>query len=441
MDAKALVQEAFLAAFAQPGRNNVGVELEFPLLNKTGGPVDEPVAHGLLEYFLARGFHVEEYDGQGQPAFIKNAQGDELSFDNSYNNFEFALEKAPDLCTLHRRFVRLYTEAQAYLLPQGHTLCGLGANPNQSRIQAAPVPHPVYGMVRSFLSQFSGGNFHTYPAFPAYISSAQTHLDIALRDLPRALTLFAALDFVRALLFSNSLPFQGMAGYRDAVCVRDMLWEKSGFGSLADNVGKVEGRFATPEDITDALLHRSIFNRVRDGRYELFAPVSLQAYFSQDNPAGDIEYYLSFKNVEVTRRGTLEVRSDCTQPVRDAFAPAAFSLGLASELEEAEHILYGFLDTLPPALAASPHRNALLRDAVIYRWELPAAAGDVARLLCALVGLAERGLKRRGKGEEALLSPLFNRAETLTCPALTTRRMLERGIPWTEIIHEHAALA
>ena len=61
-------------------------------------------------------------------------------------------------------------------------------------------------MVDDFLKTY--GKDTKFPDFPAYLSSVQTHLDVDLQTLPTAYTYFAKLDFVRAILFSNSPDFE-----------------------------------------------------------------------------------------------------------------------------------------------------------------------------------------------------------------------------------------
>ncbi|MBO5021526.1 MAG: hypothetical protein J6D52_12745, partial [Clostridia bacterium] len=320
MDARKIVQKEFIAPFCKKGRKNIGVELEFPLLNLAKAPVDKKLALGLLEKMLSSGFRVAEYGADSNPAFIINDDGDVLSFDNSYNNFEFSMEKCENLYEMSQRFYKLYEGVQNYLLPLGYSLCGIGANPFHPHLTSSPVSFPVYSLIKEFLGSFSGGTYHSYTDFPAYLSSVQTHLDVPIDNLAKALTLFADLDFVRALLFSNSPAFPDSEGFENAVCFRDYLWEKSGFGSLQNNVGKVEGKFSSAKDIENLILSRSMFYRVRDSKYELVPETTVAKYFLRtDAKEEDINSYLSFQNVEITRRGTLEVRSDCAQPIKDAF--------------------------------------------------------------------------------------------------------------------------
>ena len=436
MDARAIVKKHFILPFAAEGRKNIGTELEFPLINLAKKPVEQKIALGLLEHLLCCGFHVDEYDADGKPAFLINHDGDCVSFDNSYNNFEFAMEKGPSLLAQSKRFSRLFCQVQDYLLPRGHLLCGMGTNPYYPYLDKSPVNYPVYGIIRQFLGQFRGGNYHNWPEFPAYLSSVQTHLDVPLALLPRSLTLFAALDFVRALLFSNSPSFTN--GFDDTVCFRDYLWEKSGFSSLHANIGKVEGSFQTEHDIENLMISRSLFYRIRNGTYELIKPVTLEEYFSHDNSREeDIHSYLSFQNVEITRRGTLEVRSDCQQPAGEGFCAPAFHLGLFCGIHDAETLLYNFFaQCLPKEIASHPHRNQILRDEVVYHYRIPAPAAEVQKLLCALVDLAHQKLVARGMGEEILLLPLHQRAQKLTCPAREQKKLAKHGVSMEEIIQK-----
>lgn len=438
--ARSIVREHFILPFAAENRKNIGTELEFPLVRLDKQPIVKKDALAILEHMLQCGFHTEEVDAEGQPAFIVNDDGDCLSFDNSYYNFEFSMEKGESLLLQKKRFDVLFHKVQSYLRPRGYLLCGMGTHPYYPYLEKASVSFPVYRVIQKFLSQFQGEGYHGMADFPAYLSSVQTHLDVSLALLPRAVSLFAAMDFVRALLFSNSPALGGMSGFEETVCFRDYLWEKSGFGSLNANVGKVEGTFRTERDLEDLILKRSMFYRERNGSCELIPPVTVEQYFEQaDSREEDIRFYLSFQNVEITRRGTLEIRSDCQQPVGEGFCPPAFHLGILQKLSEAEALLADFLEqALPKELSEHPHRNQILRDGVIYHYRVPAEEKALRSLLCGFTSLAQEGLKERGKGEEVLLRPLFQRAERITCPAKEQLHMRKHGVTQEEIVRAYA---
>ncbi len=328
MNARQLVEEHFIAPFYQKNRCYSGVELEFPLLATGPEPVSEALGLALLRFLQTQGFSVGETDIYGHGVFLVNEDGDCLSFDNAYQNFEFSMAKNVSLTAIAARFYRLYELVQSYLLPKGFTLTGLGTNPHQPQLKSCPVAYPIYMTLRRFLSDFSGGVYHEIPDFPAWLSSVQTHLDVTADRLPQAFTLFASLDFVRGLLFSNALPFEGLVGFSKTLCLRDYLWAHSGFGSLADNTGSVCGSFQNADELVDMFLKKSMFLSVNETGYHIMPPISLAEHFKQPGREADIDGYLSFKNVEITRRGTLEVRSDCAQPVSEAFTPPAFNLGI-----------------------------------------------------------------------------------------------------------------
>lgn len=429
MDAKTIVFDRFITPCLGKRTGVVGVELEFPLLNQSKAPVDVEVAMGLLADCNQKGFHTVEQTVSGTPAFVENGDGDVISFDNSYNNLEFSMGYGGDLMAMEARFRKLFAQAMAYLGPKGYLIAGMGVNPYKAYITQSPVDYPVYQMVDKFLHTYAGKDCHHVPDFPAYISSVQTHLDISPGDLPRTATLFAQLDFVRALLFANSPDFSG----QNLLCARDYYWEHSAFGTLAKNTGGVDEAYHSIDDMAMSFLDRSLFHRLRDGAYEIFDPVSLQDYFGQPAYGAqpqDIQQFLSFRNVELTYRGTLEVRGDCAQPLSAAFAPPAFSLGLACNATVAAELTQAFL-----ARWGAGRTNSQLRAAVAATGELPGVpAEELYTFAGQLLSAAQQGLTQRGKGEEVLLQPLYERVERRTNPAKQWRRMQQQGAADKEII-------
>lgn len=416
MDTRKLIYDTFLKPFEERQYGNVGIELEFPLVNLDKAPVNESVCKGMFDYFIDKGFKVE-LEEKGQPLFITNDDGDCLSFDNSYNNFEFAMNYSDNLCNIADRFYRLLEMVQAYFKSHNHVIVGIGSNPYKEYTKKSHVDFSTYNMVDEYLNKF--GADCPYPDFPAFLSSAQTHVDIPLSDLPKAYTLYAKMDFVRGLLFSNSPDFK-REGY---VCYRDYLWEQSAFSKCPNITGKVEGEFKTSDDLVEYIMAKGMFNRKRDGKYEIFAPVGMEEYFAgEDACPSDIDCYLSFKNVEITRRGTLEVRSDCAQPFADAIAPAAFNLGVAYNMDKISAVLESFFER-----EGINKTNTALRDETV-RGGLIAPRNALNELMAEILNYVEEGLLKRGKGEEKFLAPLYRRCMLLTCPGKLAYRYSEDEI-------------
>lgn len=389
-----IVYDRFIKPFAGKKQGNIGVELEFPLINNNGGDINIPFVTSIMDFIEEKGFSCVLYGVNGEKLFMENGKGDSLSFDNSYNNFEFSMMYGDNLLDIKSRFDSYYEMVQNYLAQKNHSLADRGTNPNYGKIAVNHTPFATYNMVQEYLHKFPGT--HGYNDFPAFMSSVQTHLDIAEKDVPRAYTLFCRFDFVRGLLFGNSPDFEGK-GWRIS---RDYLWEKSGFGNSPETTGSVDRKFETTDDIIDFYLEKGMFNRIRDGKYEVFKPVPIKEYFLRgDAKKEDIECYLSFRNVELTSRGTLEVRSDCTQKRGRFFIPPAFNLGILHNMEKAESRLDAFFKNYN---VDKP--NSELRKLVNECREEEIAPKYILDELCGkMLDIAREGLLSRGKGEEVLL--------------------------------------
>ncbi len=392
--AREIVYDRFIKPFDSKSKGNIGVELEFPLINKNGGNIDTVFVSSIMDYFEKKGYRCILYGTGGEKLFMENEYGDTVSFDNSYNNFEFSMMYGDNLCEIEKRFYGYYREVQAYLAKENHTLCPRGTNPNFPGIDVFHTPFSTYNMVQEYLHKFPGTHGHN--DFPAFLSSVQTHLDVEKEELPKLYTLFSRLDFVRGLLFGNSPDFEG-EGYR---IFRDTLWQKSGFGNCPNITGSVDEAFKNTEDIVSFFIKKGLFNRIRDDKYEVFEPITIDEYFMQnDAREEDIECYLSFRNVEITSRGTLEVRSDCTQKDGRFFMPPAFNLGVLHNADKAQKCLDEFFNDNNIKIS-----NSELRKLVCQAKEDEIAPKQVLQKLCSdMTEIAREGLKKRNKGEEKFL--------------------------------------
>lgn len=396
LNSREIVYERFIKPFIGKKALNIGVELEFPLINKNGTDVDTEFVKSIMNFLESKGFSCVLYGVNGEKLFMENEYGDCLSFDNSYNNFEFSMMYGDNLCDIKERFDGYYHMVQKYFAEKNHTLCAVGTNPNFGRISVNHTPFATYNMVQEYLHKFSGK--HQYNDFPAFMSSVQTHLDIDEKRLPFAYTLFCRLDFVRALLFGNSPDFENR-GWR---IFRDYLWENSGFGNCPEITGGIDYTFETTDDIVDFFIEKGLFNRIRNGKYEVFEPVKIKEYFENSHYGAkkeDIECYLSFRNTEITCRGTLEVRSDCTQKEGQFFAPPAFNLGILNNLDAAASALDSFIKSYN--IKMTPSKMRML--ATQCREEEIAPLNALSKLCGQMKDIAREGLVRRGKGEENLL--------------------------------------
>ena len=148
----------------------------------------------------------------------------------------------------------------------------------------------------------------------------------------------------------------------------------------------------------------------------------------------DLDYLRSFKHEDLTYRGTVEFRSVCCQPIKDAMSVAAFHTGLKKRLHEltalleADSVLYGH------GYNASELRHLFIKK------ELPSFVNEdeVYELAERILALAENGLTDRGFGEEKYLTPLYERVHKRENPASYMLKRLSEGTEIEDLVREYA---
>ena len=535
--ARNAIAKKYMLPFQEKEHTNtpdtVGVELEFPLINLSKKQITPSLTNNLMQH-LAQSpfqFQIQETDKNGNIVGVSN-KTDLIAFDNSYNNIEFSMGNATSIHAIAERFYKYLSYIQAFLSSHNHAIVGQGTNPNRHHIGDNPVSIPIYDAIRGYLkfivekkqphnantsSKVIGeisckaadnppyeasceaadetsyeaackticemtnptSSYHSCTYFPPYLSSVQTHVDIHYSQLCQKLNLFSELDFIRAILFSNSPSFQTCS--QSFLCFRDYLWEKSGFSFNPHNVGKIDETFHTPDDIIDHYMQRSIFFREKcadrvqaaenphttlqqntvppektmysekmlhpenkfktydaNQKYEYFTPVPLHQYFTEPQYQAienDIFSFISFRTIELTFRGTLEIRSDCAQPLPEAFAPAAFNFGLSKNAEKALHCIRTFKQKNGISLSNSALRNLAITDILMpeVRHKMTESTLAVSNMqtkipnvsvlalqacILELLDIAKAGLQLSNPADIQYLLPLYKRGTMLQCPCL-----------------------
>lgn len=457
---KQLLYDRLIAPTEVKRDHFIGVEIELPLINLGQEAVDFPVVHSLTARFQERfGFSVSNLDNHGNAfALIDHASGDMLTYDCSYNNLEFSFGKARTLEEVDERLRRYYTYIQEVLAEQNHTLTGMGINPHRHLNWNVPVPtgryHMLYHHLCSARTVASPMYFHPFYEYGMFASAAQVQLDVDRDDLIPTIKAFDLLEPLKALLFSNAPLSDAGVDYLNA---RDLLWENSMQGYNPHNVGMYEKPPESIDELLDYLASTSIYCTERNGHYINFLPIPVTQYLTTSQVKGeyfengdyhsitfapqasDLAYLRTYKFQDLTFRGTIEFRSVCTQPMRDALAAPAFHLGLIApgqvnalfSLLNADIVLYGH-----------GYTAAELRKLLVRRAALPAFidAEQLRRLLHAVLSLSYEGLVARGFGEERYLKPLFERAQALQNPASRFLARREAGEPLESIIRDYAQL-
>lgn len=447
------IYERFIRPTVDKQPRYVGVEFELPLVNLTPAPVDFSVVHALVDAFLKQ-FHFQSAD-LDDDAHICSAQseetGDELSFDCSYNTLELSFGRVENLNRIEERFRRYYAFIRSFLRERGHSITGMGLNPRYLYNHREPVPNGRYRMLYNHLNSYpryaNQKFFHDLPFFGMIACSSQTHIDVTREELVRVIELYNRLEPLKALLFANS-PYGN-----EYLCARDYFWRCSMHGVNPHNVDGWDYGVSTVEEIVAYIRSMSLFCTERNGKYINFPPTPLVDYFNSASITGeywdaedyksisftprpeDLRFLRSYKFVDLTFRGTVELRSACMQPVSEIMSVPAFDLGCKMAMEELEPLLRS------EELYQQGYSPSELREQFV-RQGLPGFVepSQLRRLLEQVVTLAEQGLIRRGMGEEHMLHPLKERARHLSNPALELVQGLKQGRTIEQFIDRYGRL-
>ncbi|MCR5707354.1 MAG: glutamylcysteine synthetase [Ruminococcus sp.] len=452
------IYDKYIAPTKTKRPDYIGVEIEMPVVNLNGQAVDEAVSISVAEKFTEHfGFTPDGHDSNGELTSSKHAPtGDILSFDCCYSNLELSFGKAVSLFEVKERFERYCKFLNSEFAKYNYTLTGMGVNPNADINHNKPIQNERYRMLYHYLHSYPkhtnevAMRFHERPDFGTFTSASQVQLDVGYDELTDVINVFGLLEPYKALLFANSF----LPDYPQYLCVRNMLWEHSMQGYNPHNVGMFAQKLSSVDELVDYIGTQSIYCTMRDGKYVDFTPVTIDEFFSKSSidgefydggtyrklsfspENGDLEHLRTFKFEDLTFRGAIEYRSSCCQPLSEAMTVAAFHTGLKEKLSELKEL--GEKDTV----IYSHGFSALELQDMLSKRVLPDYLDEdaVERQLIKILNLAGQGLKKRGLGEEVLLSPLYARAEKHTNPARAMLDGIAGGIPITSYIEQYAAI-
>ena len=452
------VYEKYIAPTKAERPDYIGVEIEMPVVNLNGEAVDEQIAIQTAEAFSAHfGFEPEHRDAEGNFISAKHREtGDNLSFDCSYSNLELSFGKATGLFEIKERFENYVRFLNTEFAKQGYTLTGMGVNPAANVNHNQPIKNERYRMLYHYLHSYPQHTgevairFHERPDFGTFTSASQVQLDVRYDELIDTVNVFGLLEPYKALLFANSY----LPDYPDFLCVRNMLWEHSMQGYNPHNIGMFAKPLADPDELIDYIGTQSIYCTMRDGKYVDFTPVTVNEYFSRDSINGeyfdgetyrtiifspetsDLDHLRTFKFEDLTFRGTIEYRSTCCQPFSEALTVAAFHTGLKEKLPELKELLEQDNVIYTHGFSAAELQK------LFSKRTLPAVFDEKAieKQLIRILDLAADGLRKRQRGEESLLAPLYRRAQQHTNPAKTMLDGIAAGVSLQTFVARYAEI-
>ena len=410
MELSTLLDKQFIDTIDRT-ETTVGVEIELPIVPFTPGRIPESLSEKICEKLKTMGFTPVKFTNSGKVCELSDGNENSISYETSWNTLEFSLHNKKDIISLYSKYTEILIPLQSLLMEQGYFFCGRGINPNYMHMDPSPLDTDILLAKSEFLAKYT--EHHDGEIFHALCASVQTHLDAL--DQPSFLKMFSLLRkayICDALFFANSLaPDEAFSLKHPALdklehdtnCYRDEIWKYCG----APNTSYTSFQLETIDDYRQYLRGLKLFVIVRDGKYEAIEPVLPEKYCSESSWNEEmLTCFRSLEPVSPTKRGTVEIRSTCVQPLDAMLEPTAFYTGLVSEAAEAEKLIDELCEKHFPGLTPPQIRDILMRrSGADKRCELRADGKK-------LIGVSIRGLEKRGFGEEELLKPLLTRLET-----------------------------
>lgn len=335
MEIKQYFIENYINKFSE--NDYIGVEIEMPIINLNFPYiVNSKVIEGLFSTFLDNEeFKIENYDNEKNIISIKNIKtNDTVSLEYSFNTIELSLGKELLIDRLKEKFdfycnfIKQYLEKYEYEI-----YCG-GINPNYHYIDKTCLNQDRYKVIERLLTNSS--NSDLYNQFCSYCCSIQTHINTSKDNIVNLINMLLKVENNKMEIFSNS--YMKETNLKNS---RKYLWENSNFGPL--NIG-TNPNYNNLDDLLNDYSKRNLFFVERNNKYLLLnAKQPLNKYLDKKRVKATDEYgktcyvvpsysdldnFRSYRSVELTKYGTLEIRSDCTQSKENIFKLIAFNVGV-----------------------------------------------------------------------------------------------------------------
>jgi len=335
MEAREYLIEEFINKFDYS--DYIGVEIEIPIINLSYPYIiDNKVIEKMFIYFLReKKYKIEDYDNDNNIISIRNIKtNDIISLEYSFNTIELSLGKELDIDKLKEKFDFYYNTINRYLKKYKYKLYCNGINPNYHYIDKSCLNHARYKAIEKLLDNCN--NYKLYNQFCSYCCSVQTHINVSKDEIADLINMLTKIENNKDELFSNS--YMEETKLKNS---RKFLWEISNFGP--SNVG-INPIYHDLDDLINNYLNRNLFFVIRNNKFLIFnKKQKINKYLKKkkikafDNNGkvyyiepsyNDLDNFRSYKSVEITRYGTLEIRTDCTQSKENLFRLIAFNVGI-----------------------------------------------------------------------------------------------------------------
>ncbi len=383
------------------GDRTIGEELELPVVDGDGRAAS---ARCLWPQLIEAGWRVKSVSNP----FRLSLNGFDIMPEASWSTLEVATPPFSDLATLARSSAHLMGHLVSLAGRHGLRLLGYGTQPLTPPRELKWVNLPRYHILRQALGD---------AALTAILAAAsqQCHVQVTRQEAIPLLNVYNGLSGLLNAMFAHA-PIQ--EGRRCGVkTVRQCAYD----GFPPDRVGALPRLEHLSDWVRFLLARHYLFHRDGQGSYSQYGR-PLHSYLRENaatvNPGQTVAI---IQNHEATLwpearlrwrpRGecTVELRTPCPQRPGE-HSVSAVALGLAENLDEASQLL----DELSWEQWRAVRQMSIRRG---LDFSFPALKRPVKKAALDLLAIARRGLKTRGRNEEALLAPIQERVAGGRCLA------------------------
>lgn len=399
------------------GPRTVGREAEFPLVWEDGRAGE---ATRLWERLEAQDRFERLFDEPETRTLQIGLQRGNVIYSGEVGRgtVEMSIGPYPDLWQLQTGFEQAQKPLAGVVEEEGMWMLGFGIQPRTPASSSLMTPRKHYTALYNVIG----------PPWLHLTTTAadQLHVDICrpeLLDVINGMNLFSG---VISALCANSSVYRGRPGHY--LSGREGLL--SGLGEF--RYGMTPRKFESLEDFVRHIVAYPCFVLPKEAGYRRYGRPFTE-YIRRKSATGEefselFEVYLWHEHYvwnsarARTQQSTIEVRPACQQPPGEPMAASALILGLVEALPQ-------LMDYIGDALGPDPgpamirYRRAVLREGLAAQ---EPAGGFVENC----VGLAERALERRGRGEEKFLAPIWKRLEKRETPGRAAQSVMKKkGLP------------
>jgi len=431
----------FEASFRETLRplRKIGKEAEFPVVTRDGRAADVTAILELLinEYGFAPRYDPNHLTTQppNHPVLVAALRdGIEIAIEVGHGTIELALPPCDDLWELQKKYADAITLTARVAESVGAHLLGFGIQPRTRASAALMTPRAHYRALYGAIGA---------PWLKLTTTAAdQTHVDIARTELLDAINYLNLTSAPLIALCANSSVYGGRAG-------KFLSGREGKLKELGEmRYGMTPRHFESVEEFIRYLCEYKCFVLSEEHNFKKFnlpftnyldsvtssearglaIPMNEISRSRKTLPRNDMfaeflwhEHYVWNSARARVKTSTIEVRPAC-QPPRDApLAANALILGWVESLPQlAAYFREAFGDNAWDAM--SVYRRAVVRDGLKAREPIPKFGRDLVRI-------AEDGLRKRGRGEEKFIAPMWERLERRESPGMRARKIFEeRGM-------------